>query len=183
MKYKVIAYLIIKILLIYPEDIKANSTVITSNQTLSTSRILTFAPHMINPNFFSFEFGYLIRKDSQRINYGYNAFAKAFISEEYYTQDEDLRGASLGVKGGILLPTQPWFPLYLEASFGYAKSTLHHRPWFGKRDNAQKVKNKGLIEIGAAYAIRNGFLLRATYHFNNLSYLNENFNLSVGYTF
>jgi hypothetical protein len=151
--------------------------------TLQKKSLTIYTPHIINPKYFAFEIGYVTDKRFEFINYSYNAFAKAFAAEEFYTTDTVLRAGALGAKAGVFLPTQPWFPIYLEMAFGYAKTSLHIDPWLGDRDNSVQTKSLLLAEGGVMYCHKKNFLVRVTYQVNNLKYFTKKIFFSIGFNY
>jgi len=153
---------------------------IPESDTLNHNTLLIYAPHIFNPKYFGFEFGYVTKKSINSIQYPFNAFAKACLLEEYYTTNSELRAGGLGAKAGLFLPTQPWIPLYLEVAGGFPKPALHKDPWFGK--NEQSVSNQTMFLAEGGIAIRYGdkVLLRGIYQVNNVKYFKKKFLFSVG---
>jgi hypothetical protein len=166
----------------HAEEVK-KVTPIRSLHSLEAQRLIILAPPIINPHNFSFEFGFLTQKKLESFNYHYNTFAKVFFAEEYNASEEDLRSAALGAKVGLLLPLTSWFPLFFELGFGYAKTVLHHRPWFGRKSQSRESKDMPLAEGGVLFVFTNGLLLRGTWQANNVDYFQKKFFFSFGYSF
>lgn len=144
---------------------------------------MIYTPHLLNPKFFGFEFGFVTNKKIERINYPYNAFAKITITEDFYEFDPDLRGGALGFKAGVLLPTQPWIPLSLELAIGYARTSLQKDPWLGDEEDSIRSDDLLLFEAGILYRMKEKLLFRFSYQFNNVEYFQRNFFFSIGYNF
>lgn len=141
-------------------------------------RIMLYTPHIFNPKFFSFEFGYVTKKEIK--GYHYNAFAKALIAEEFYTTSSQLRAGALGAKAGVFLPTWPWIPLFVELAFGYAKTSLHKDPWLGKREDSLQTKSLLLLDGGISYLYKQKIIYRFSYQTNNNEYFTKKIFFSVG---
>ena len=148
---------------------------------LKGKRISFYTPHLLNPKFFGFEFGFVVQKYVG--DYPYHAFAKAVVAEEFFTVDQKNRGGALGVKAGLLLPTQPWLPLFLELAFGYAKTAFQEDPWFGGSDVTLQNDDLLLAEIGLIYRFGDKFLVRANYQVNNVDYFDREVFMSVGFNY
>jgi len=161
---------------------QAKAFLVPKENLLNKNSIAVYTPHVINPKYFSFEFGFLSKKSISSINYAYRAFAEAFIAEESYTTDTNLRAAALGFKGGVILPTQPWIPLNIQFGFGYAKTALHESPWFGRRDESKTIKDMFLVEAGLLYQYKDYFL-RLIYQQNNLKFFTKKSFFSMGANF
>ncbi len=149
---------------------------------LPKNTIAFYLPQMINHKYVGFEFGFISQKKWEAINYPYNAFIKVFIIEESPTTN-DLRAAGLGGKAGLLLPTQPWFPLYLEIAIGYAKTALHKSPWLGDRDDTVESKSLALFEGGVLIRVNKKFLFKITYQINNVDYFSQKMYFAAGVNF
>lgn len=151
--------------------------------SLRKKTIIVYTPHIFNPKNFSFELGFVTRKKIPTWDYMFNAFAKATISEEFFSTASDLRAGALGVKTGVFLPTQPWIPLLFEMAIGYAKTSLHKEPWLGDRDDSVADKELFLFEAGGIYRISNTLFIRMVYQINNLDYFKRTSFFSVGFNF
>ena len=149
--------------------------------TLQKEKIVFYIPHLINPKYFGFEFGFLTHKKIS--SYHFNAFLRAFIAEESYTINNDLRAGALGAKGGVLFPTQPWIPIYIELGIGFAKTALHKDPWFGVKEKTVSSKHLLLAETGLMLRYNKKYLFRLTYQFNNVSYFERALSFGVGVNF
>lgn len=152
-------------------------------KNFSHPRILSFAPHLANPNYFSFDFGYILTKNLFNTRYQYHAFAKAFLAEEYYTIDPNLRASSMGGKVGLKLPTQKWLPLFIELTIGYGKTSLQEEPWFGWNHQSLARKEIFLAEGGLIYRLKNGIFFKGVYQINNVDYFDKEMMFSIGYNF
>ncbi|MCO4793788.1 MAG: hypothetical protein KC493_08755 [Bacteriovoracaceae bacterium] len=150
---------------------------------LKNKRIMFYTPHLFNPKFFGFEFGFVTDKKIEAINYPYNTFAKILISEDFYRYDSTLRAGALGLKAGILLPTQPWIPLSLELAVGYAKTSLQEDPWLGEDEERIQSKDLMLAEAGIVFTYRKKVLFRLHHQFNNVNYFVRKTFFSVGSNF
>lgn len=149
---------------------------------LSKEKIFFYTPHIINQKYFAIEFGFQSLKKIEYFNYPFNAFAMAFLAEESYTVNPALRTGVLGFKGGVSFPTQPWIPLSLIITGGYAKTALHEDPWFGKRDQSVERDDLFLIEGGASYRYKD-FLIRYVYQLNTVKSLTRKSFLALGVNF
>ena len=149
---------------------------------LPEKRVTIYTPHIFNPKYFAFEFGFVTKKKLGK-SYNYNAFAKAFIAEEFYTTDSELRAGALGAKAGVYLLTQPWFPIFLEMGIGYAKTSLHKDPWLGDREDSIHSKDLLLAEAGLFYLHREKLIFRATYQANGVDYFTKKFFVSIGFNY
>jgi len=145
-------------------------------------KIVFYTPQLLNKKFFAMDFGFVTKKFIPSFDYAFNAFAAFFIAEESYTTNAELRAGELGFKGGVYLPTQPWVPLFLQLSFGYAKTALHERPWFGKNDQSVRRDTMFLLEGGALYQYKI-VIFRFIYQINNQSYLTRKTFFSIGANF
>ena len=150
---------------------------------IKSKTIVIYTPHLFNPKFFSFEMGFITQKKIESINYPFNAFAKILIAEEFFTTATNLRAGVIGIKTGLLLPTQPWFPLLLEISIGYGKTSLHEDPWLGDRDKSVDDSEIFLVEAGGIIRISEGLFFRVMYQLNTLDYLKRKTFFSVGFNF
>lgn len=148
--------------------------------TFQKKRLLVFSPTLLNPDAYSIEFGFVTNKKIKKLDYHYNAFAKAFVGGEAHFEQKDQRSGALGAKAGVFLPTQKWYPVFLEFAFGYAKTALHKDPWFGDKDDAVSRKDMFLLEGGLVLLHRKKVLYRLTYQLNNVDYFEREIFLSVG---
>ena len=156
---------------------------VSQKKSLRHKGIAYFIPSLINPRYSGFEIGYISHKRFKKLKYSFNSFAKAFIAEEAFTFDPKLRAGSLGIKAGVMLPTQPWFPFFIEFSFGSAKTALHKDPWFGSRDKTVQKRSLFLLEIGAMLIHKKRYIYRINYQINNREYFSKHFFLSIGVNF
>ena len=150
---------------------------------LQKKTVVVYTPHIFNPKYFSFELGFITRKKIPTWDYTFNAFAKATISEEFFSSSSDLRAGALGVKTGVLLPTQPWIPFLIEIAIGYAKTSLHQDPWLGDRDDSVLSRDLFLAEVGGIYRFSSVLFIRVVHQFNNLDYFKRKSFFSVGFNF
>jgi hypothetical protein len=155
---------------------------ISNDVLLNKEKIFFYTPHLVNQKYFALEFGFQSLKKINSLNYPFNAFAKAFLAEEYYLINPNWRAGALGFKGGVMLPTQPWIPLSLVITGGYAKTALHEDPWFGKRAQSQETDDMFLIE-GGLNILYKDILLRYTYQLNTIDYFKRKSFLSIGVNF
>lgn len=154
----------------------------TADVVLKNEKIGFFTPNILNTKYFAFEFGYLTQKKINRIGYHYNAYAEAFLAEESYTTAEQLRSGALGFKGGVLMPLTPWYSIFWMGAIGYAKTSFHHDPWFGDRDESVSTRDMFLLETGLLFSW-NTFLIRYVYQISNVKYFTRNTMLSLGVNF
>ncbi|MBT7609461.1 MAG: hypothetical protein HN576_06880 [Bacteriovoracaceae bacterium] len=153
------------------------------SMTLKKKTLAIYTPHVINPKYFSFEFGFVTEKKIQTLNYNFNAFAKILIAEEFFSTASNLRAGAIGIKTGLFLPTQSWIPLLIEMAIGYAKTSLHETPWLGDRRESEEDSELLLFEAGAIYRVSHTLLLRVVYQINNLHYFKRHTFFSVGFNF
>ncbi len=158
----------------------ANSS--TKELIFKEEKIFNFSPVLFNSKFFNFEFGYMTNKIIKRFNYSYNAYAQAFVAEESYATSEQLRAGALGFKGGVIMPLGPWYPVFLQAAIGYAKTALHKDPWFGQREKTNELSDMFLLEAGGLIAYGN-LLFRGMYQINNVKYFTRKTYFSLGVAF
>jgi len=163
---------------LYP---KVHASKAMNNMLMPKGKLAFYTPVILNPKYFSFSFSFLTRKKLSR-NYHFNAFAGIFLAEESFTTNDDIRAGALGFKGGVLLPTQPWVPLYFQFSFGYAKTVLHREPWFGKKDQSFQIKDMLMVETGILFKWKQ-FLLRYVFQINTTSYFKKKNFISIGANF
>jgi len=142
-----------------------------------------YTPHIFNPKFFAFEFGFVTDKKIKSWNYPYNAFAKILIAEDFYKFDPNLRAGALGFKAGIMIPTQPWLPISLELAIGYAKTSLQKDPWLGEDDDRIQNKDLLLAEGGLVWIYNGKILFRLNYQYNNVDYFKRKIFFSIGSNF
>jgi hypothetical protein len=141
-------------------------------------RILIFSPVFLNEDAYSIEFGFLGKKKLS--TYNYNVFGRAFIAGETKFNTDKNRAAALGAKLGVFLPTQKWWPIFLELNFGFAKTSYQKRPWFGKKENNVFDKDMMLAEAGFIYQHKKKLIYRVAYQVSNLDYFEHEIFLSVG---
>lgn len=149
-------------------------------------KIISLAPSVLSPKQFVFDFSYLLDKRIERFDYDYSAYVKVFVLQEPYKRDKELFGAGIGVKFGVMLPTYVNLfdhPISLDVSLGMGKTVLHHRPWLGKKDQALERKDMAIASLGLVYFLPNGFLLKAMYSQNTVSYIDQDWAFHVGYLF
>ncbi|MBF0208131.1 MAG: hypothetical protein HQK53_14730 [Oligoflexia bacterium] len=152
---------------------------------LQKNRIAFLVPNISKPKYFGFEIGFITSKKINSINYPFNAFVKAYLAEESYSVQDDLRSSALGVKAGIISPTQSGVPVYVEIAGGFAKTTHQKDPWFGHKHDSFSRKILLLIEGGAMVRVKKNFLVRYTYqyHINNVKYFTRKNFISIGLIF
>lgn len=148
------------------------------SKVFKENKIMLFSPVFLNPDAYSFEFGFLTMKRSG--NYSYNAYAKAFIGGELNLEVKNLRAAALGAKVGVILPTQPWFPISLDVGMGFARTALQKNPWFGKNEENLGNKDMFLAELAVIYLHRKRLIYRVSYQTNNVDYFTRKIFLSIG---
>ena len=151
--------------------------------TLQKEKIFSTVPPIANQDYFRIEFGFSSPKTITKLDYPFNAFAKAFIAEESKTTASNLRAGALGFGVGVLLPTQPWIPLSLELGGGFAKTALHEDPWFGVREKSVATKDQLYAEGGLCFRFGEKLLLKATYQVSTVKYFTKNIFFSVGANF
>lgn len=156
---------------------------VDEDMVLKGKRLSFYSPHLLNPKYFGFEFGFVVNKKIESWDYPYYAYAKATVVEEFYTSDQGLRAGALGVKAGLLLPTQPWVPVFLDLGFGFAKTAYQKDPWFGSRDKTIKEGQMYLAEIGLVMRLSEKLLLRTHIQVNNLDYFKRDFFVSIGFNY
>ncbi len=159
------------------------SAAISKKVMLLKNKIAFYTPHVINPKYFGFEIGYLLRKKIRSWSYPYDAYVEGYMVEESYTTDINLRAGALGAKAGVILPTQPWFPVYLQLTFGFAKTALHEDPWFGENEDTIQEKDMFLAEGGLIIRFKKRWLFRGTYQINNVDYFTKQAFFSMGLNF
>lgn len=162
-------------------EVYANSNVSIEEETFKNKKFFLYSPEMLNPKTFNLSFSYLIEKKIFK-KYKFNAFAGIFIAQEEDKFQEGLKAGALGFKGGVIIPTQKWLPIYLITNLGYAKTTLQQNPWFGTREQSTFIKDMFLLEGG--FLIKwNNILLTYKTQINNIKYFkNHNF-ISLGASF
>jgi hypothetical protein len=153
------------------------------SMTIKKNTMAIYTPHIFNPKYFAFEFGFVTEKKIETLDYSFNAFAKILIAEEFFTSATNLRAGAIGIKTGIFLPTQPWIPLLLEMAIGYAKTSLHEDPWLGDRDDSISDSELWLFEAGGIYRISHTLFFRVVYQVNTLDYFKRQTFFSVGFNF
>lgn len=163
--------------------INSNSALafVPESMVLQHKKISFYTPHIFNPKFFGFEFGFVTKKNIK--SYHFNAFAKLLIAEEFYTTSSTLRAGALGVKAGVIMPTQPWIPIYFEFAIGFAKTALHVDPWLGDREDSLQSKDLLLAEAGVIFRYKEKMLFRINYQVNTLKYFTKKTFVSVGFNF
>ncbi len=124
---------------------------------LPKGHLVIFGPPVINKEYFLIEFGFLTEKSIKSWGYNYNAYVTATLFQDAQGQGKNRAGA-LGFKGGVILPTQPWVPFLLTASFGFAKTALQRNPFLGKDGSSVAQKDMIFLEAGAIYRIDNYFI-------------------------
>lgn len=153
------------------------------DMVLKHKRVMYYTPHILNPKYFGFEFGFVTDKKIKSWNYPYNAFAKILIAEDFYKYDPNLRAGALGFKVGIMLPIQPWIPVSLEMGIGYSKTSLQNDPWLGKDEDRLQNKDMFMAEAGLVWIFRRKLLFRLNYQYNNVVYFQRKLFFSIGSNF
>lgn len=136
------------------------------------------APPVVNKDYFLLEFGFVTEKKIKKWDYNYNAYVSAALFEDWLDKGS-LRAGGLGFKGGVILPTQPWIPLNLTLSLGFAKSVLHKSPFLGKDSESVAKKDMILTEAGALYRI-DKYFLRFAYQRSTAKFFGRHTFLMVG---
>ncbi len=169
-------------LLIFINNVEAKPSSF-DDVVLKNKRVMYYTPHIFNPKFFGFEFGFVTDKKIESWNYPYNAFAKVVLAEDFYKYDPTLRAGALGFKIGIMIPTQPWIPVSLEMAIGYAKTSLQIDPWLGDKDDRLQDKDLFLAEAGLVWIYNRKLLFRLHYQYNNVDYFVRKVFFSIGSNF
>lgn len=144
----------------------------------SKPNLIIFAPPIINKDYFLIEFGFISEKDIISWNYKYNAYAAVTLFQDSLDK-KHLRAGALGFKGGVILPTQLWTPLFLTGALGFAKTALHKEPFFGREDSSTAQKDMIFLEIGALYKYDKYFFV-LNYQRSNVKYFTKHTNLMFG---
>ena len=142
-------------------------------------QLIMLAPPIINKDYFLFEFGFLTEKKIKAWNYAYNAYVTVGLFQDWSKQQNDLKAGALGFKGGVILPTGPWFPLLFTMSLGFSKTALHENPFLGREEKTIEDKDMFLIEAGPLYRI-DKYFLRLIYQVSNVRYFNRHTILTIG---
>lgn len=150
---------------------------------LKNKRIMYYTPHILNPKYFGFEFGFVTDKKIESWNFPYNAFAKILLAEDFYKYDPNLRAGALGFKLGLMIPTQPWIPISLELAIGYAKTSLQKDPWLGEDEDRLQNKDLFMAEGGLVWIYNQKLLFRLNYQYNNVDYFVRKVFFSIGSNF
>ena len=145
------------ILFIFLMGINTISYAGSNKFVLPKGHLLIFGPPVINKEYFLIEFGFISEKSIKSWSYKYNAYVTATLCQDSQGIHPNRAGA-LGFKGGVILPTQPWIPFLLTASFGFAKTALQRNPFLGKDGSSVAQKDMIFIEAGAIYRINNYFI-------------------------
>lgn len=156
---------------------------VPAEMVLPEGNISFITPTILNNRYFRFEIGYVVDKKIKSIDYNFNAFVEAILGEETYAKDENVRAGSLGGKGGLLLPTQPWIPFYLYMATGYAKAALHGDPWLGKKEDSIALKDMFLAEGGALFTYNRRVLFRYSYEVTTVKFFKKKSFFSIGMSF
>jgi hypothetical protein len=153
-----------------------------SKLQLPREKFFYYTPNMMNHNFTGYEFGFFTRKKIKWAGYPYNAFASFIINHEQYKDDRNLSAGALGFKGGVLLPTQPWIPFFLQLSVGFAKTALHKDPFFGKREQSIYTSDIFFYEFGAVCRYKK-IIIKLSYRDRTVDYFYKKLFLSIGVNF
>lgn len=133
----------------------------------------------INKDFYLLEFGFVTAKKYRKFNFDYNAYVTASLFEDWVDRDDNLRAGGLGFKAGIIAPTQPWIPLLISGSLGYAKTVLHRNPILGRDTTAAGKKDMLLFEAGLMYKV-DKYFVRFAYQLNNVKYFKRHTMITLG---
>ncbi len=140
---------------------------------------LAFAPPYVNKDYFLIEYGFVVQKQLKEIKYDYNAYVVASLFEDWKDKDGDLKAGGLGFKVGALFPLIKSFPTSLKVGAGFAKTTLHKNPIFGKTESAVAKKDMGILEAGLVFRYHK-FFVGGTYQFSNVKYFTRHVFISFG---
>ncbi|MBT3584733.1 MAG: hypothetical protein HN509_07490 [Halobacteriovoraceae bacterium] len=167
-------------------------------KSLSTKKdkLLIFYPPYANKDFFELEVGF--KGDKKAWNYPYHSFVSAFLFEKSIKFSDTnvstnhpefsvngakkIKAAALGVKAGLILPTNPWFPLFAVSSLGLGKTVLHQDPWAGRNDGLVSEERLYQLELGLMYQFGD-FLLRGNAYFSSTKYLSGQYHIGAGLVF
>lgn len=152
----------------------------TKSLVLQEKFLALAALPIINKDYYSIEFGFLTKKKSW--DYQYNAYVTVNLFEDWLDQPGKLRAAGLGFKGGVVLPTQKTIPLFAMLSVGFAKTTLHKNPIFGREEQAVDRKDMLFLEAGALYKI-DKFIMRLAYQRGTIKHFHRHVIFSMGVSY
>jgi hypothetical protein len=158
--------------------LNANSYAGSNEFILPKGNLMIFAPPVVNKDYFLIEFGFVTEKSIKSWSYKYNAYVTAALFQDWLDKG-DLRAGALGFKGGVMLPTQPWIPLLLTGSFGFAKTALHKNPFLGKDASSVAQKDMIFLEAGALYHY-DQYFIRFAYQRSNVKYFTRHTILMFG---
>jgi hypothetical protein len=160
----------------------AESIASTKHLLFEKKYLTMIAPPVINKDYYLLEFGFAADKQIKKWDYHYNAFVTASLFEDWLKQEHSLKAGALGFKAGVMLPTQKWIPLLFTFSAGFAKTTLHKRPIFGRDKDSVDKKDMFLLESGLLYRY-DDYFIRFNYQFNTVKYFKRKtfFMLGVSY--
>ncbi len=133
----------------------------------------------INKDYYLLEFGFVTAKKYKKFNFDYNAYVTASLFEDWVDRDDNLRAGALGFKAGIMVPSQPWIPLLISASLGYAKTVLHKNPILGRDSTASGKKDMLLMEAGLLYKY-DKYFARFAYQQGNVKYFKRHTLITLG---
>ncbi|MBF0360638.1 MAG: hypothetical protein HQK49_06490 [Oligoflexia bacterium] len=154
----------------------------TETQILKNKGILLLTSSLINKRHDELAIGFLTHKSIFEKKYFFNAFATAFISNDRDQDNSALRTGALGFKGGLFLPTNPWFPLMVQLSLGFAKTAYQEDPWFGRKSQTLIQKDMLLAEAGFLYSYHK-FFLSCIYQVHNIKTMPKRIMVFVGVNF
>jgi hypothetical protein len=154
----------------------------TSDQVFQKDSLWRLTPPLANENYLGLELGFLTKKDIKYFELPYNAFASGVLLHNKYDKDKNLKTAALGFKGGVFLPTNPWWPLLLQLNVGYAKTTFQHDPWFGRNIQAIRRADMLLFDMGPVFRY-DRYFISAIYEFHNIKTIENHFLISIGGNF
>lgn len=164
--------------IIFLISISTNCNAGSNEFILPKGNLFIFAPPIVNKDYFLIEFGFVTEKNINIWDYKYNAYVTAALFQDWLGKDH-LRAGALGFKGGVMLPTQPWIPLILTGSFGFAKTALHKNPFLGKDESSVAQKDMILLEAGILYHFDNYFI-RFIHQRSNVKYFTRHNILMFG---
>lgn len=151
----------------------------TKEMILPKGSLVALAPPVANKDYFLFEFGFVTEKRIKAWDYHYNAYVTAGVFQDAQDLPEKLKAGALGIKAGVMLPTQPWVPLLFTTTLGFAKTVLHKNPFLGRDTQNADKKDMFLIEGGLLYHY-DRYFLRGAYQLSNVKYFKRNIFFMIG---
>ncbi len=160
-------------------------------KNLNHDNFALITSNIANNDVYAIEFGFIGKKKLEKYNFVYNSLVTPFMLEQKITNTDigittnstnSLKSAILGVKAGLLIPTNPYLGLSIYSVLGYAKSSVAKDPWFGKNEQQLKKRDVFLLEYGLIFH-HDRYLLRTTFIHSNLKYYNKKLQLSIGINF